>query len=129
MNVPWLNYRMTEISDYFGIWGNVSFLQKIFPKRNFYWPHALDSTIHSYGERCFRKNIQILLSRLWLICYIQWYGGGIQLPQKRLPDSGVFSIIQAGWCQEGHPVTKNHFKSVTKTCSNIPMDRQLPYGD
>ena len=26
----------------------------------------------------------------------QWFGGGIQLPLKRLPDSSVSSLIQAG---------------------------------
>ena len=31
----------------------------------------------------------------------------IQLPMKTFPDSSVFSIIQIGWCAEGHPVTKN----------------------
>ena len=45
----------------------------------------------------------------------------IQLPLKRDPDSSVSSLIQAGWCEEGHPITK--------TRSNIPMDKQLSYGD
>ena len=37
------------------------------------------------------------------------YRGRTQLPLKRLPDSSIFSLIQAGWRQEGHPVTKNLF--------------------
>ena len=31
----------------------------------------------------------------------------IQLPLKRFLDSSVSSLIQAGWCEEGHPATKN----------------------
>ena len=31
----------------------------------------------------------------------------IQLPLKRFSDSSVFSLIRAGWCEEGHPATKN----------------------
>ena len=45
----------------------------------------------------------------------------IQLWLKRFPDSSVSSLISVGWCEEGHPTTK--------TCSNIPMDRQLRDGD
>ena len=30
--------------------------------------------------------------------YFQWYGGEIQLPLKKLPDSSVSSLIQAGRC-------------------------------
>ena len=53
----------------------------------------------------------------------KWYGGGLQLLLKRLPDSSISSLIRAGWHQEGYPpypVTKN---------SNIPIDRQLPFDD
>ena len=39
-----------------------------------------------------------------------WYGGGIQLPLKRLPDSSISSLTRADWRQEGHPVTKNSFQ-------------------
>ena len=31
----------------------------------------------------------------------------IQLPLKRFPDSRVSSLIRVGWCEEGHPATKN----------------------
>ena len=31
----------------------------------------------------------------------------IQLPLKRFPDSSVSSLILVGWCEEGHPATKN----------------------
>ena len=48
------------------------------------------------------------------------YGGGIQLPLKRLPDSIISSLIQAGWRQ----VRKNI--QSPKPCFNIPRDRQLP---
>ena len=42
-----------------------------------------------------------------------------------LSDSSVSSLIQAGWRQEKHLVTKNLFQH-----SHHPMnDRQLPYGD
>ena len=31
----------------------------------------------------------------------------IQLPLKSFPDSSASSLIQAGWCEEGYPATKN----------------------
>ena len=43
-----------------------------------------------------------------------WYKGGIffteakiQLLLKRFSDSSVSSLIQVGWCEEGHSATKN----------------------
>ena len=39
----------------------------------------------------------------------------IQLPLKKFPDSSVSSLIQAGWCEEGHPATKKSLKNCSNT--------------
>ena len=46
----------------------------------------------------------------------------IQIAEEVLPDTIVFSLILVGWCEEGHPTTKN-------IVSTIGSHRQLPYGD
>ena len=39
--------------------------------------------------------------------YIKGTEAEIQLPLKRFPDSSISSLILVGWCEEGHPATKN----------------------
>ena len=36
----------------------------------------------------------------------------IQLPLKKFRDSSLSSLIRAGWCEEGHPTTKNWLMAI-----------------
>ena len=44
----------------------------------------------------------------------------IKLPLKRFPDSSVSSLILVGWCEEGHPATKNSLQY--PRADNEPME-------
>ena len=40
---------------------------------------------------------------------------------NKLHNFSISSLILVGWCEEGHPATKNLLQ--------LSRDRQLPYGD
>ena len=48
-------------------------------------------------------NIYIIV----LLYFTRGTEAEIQLPLKRFPDSSLSSLILVGWCEEGHPTTKN----------------------
>ena len=51
------------------------------------------------------------------------YGGGNSTSAEEvvLQIPASLSLILVGWCEEGHPATKNLLQ--------LSQDRQLPYGD
>ena len=53
----------------------------------------------------------------------------IQLLLKRFPDSSIFSLILAGWCEEGHSATKNYENVHNEMIVQIKSDyiRILPF--
>ena len=72
-------------------------------------------------QDCIQPSGHKILSRMRLCGFgkiiKKGYRSRIQLLLKRLPDSSISSLIQAGWRQEGHNIRS------PKPCFNIPRDR------
>ena len=81
-------------------------LQLAFQNSMINWNHTF-ATNRRASHFALLQFIFYAHSDIWLTLMVK--GGEIQLPLKRLPDSSVSSLIQAGWGQERHLAAKNLF--------------------
>ena len=67
---------------------------------------------------------KILISKIEIKFFHNGTEAEIQLLLKRFPDSSISSLILAGWCEEGHPTTKN----LSNNCLKVTKFGCLPYA-